>query len=393
MKQYTNIINIALAAFLLSACSKADALPEGEERGPQVTELQTSLGSINAGETTRATPSYSVNTDADPTKTAMESRTAWKMDVQIYNGGNPYTPGGTATYTYNSKWETTSRLCFPNYTKQKIKATLHPKDWTTSTKFITDQSKNDNSEILKQDILIESNFATLFNPAKTIKIPMKHANSMLDFIVSDITDDQIKTVTVTIGDNKISPYKPYKISTSPVEYLLIVPITTAATAASDNPIIEITTNNGSVYKQQIHLIGATNGDNVISNYTVNTCYCFTLRGLELLLSPITVTDWATGEAVAGDYIAVTAYPTFRGTPNNTYYVYYDNCLKDDDGNPKMQKIIFNSRGECTLKPDGRIITHIGTTPTLTSSKALDEADKLLLSGMIVDLNNIISLIP
>lgn len=222
---------------------------------------------------------------------------------------------------------------------------------------------------------------------------MKHANSMLDFIVSDITDDQIKTVTVTIGDNKISPYKPYKISTSPVEYLLIVPITTAATAASDNPIIEITTNNGSVYKQQIHLIGATNGDNVISNYTVNTCYCFTLRGLELLLSPITVTDWATGEAVAGDYIAVTAYPTFRGTPNNTYYVYYDNCLKDDDGNPKMQKIIFNSRGECTLKPDGRIITHIGTTPTLTSSKALDEADKLLLSGMIVDLNNIISLIP
>lgn len=383
MKQYTNIINIALAAFLLTACSKSDALPEGEERGPQVTELQTSLGSIHADETTRATPSYNVNTNDDPTKTTMENRTGWEMDVQIYNGENPYTYEGTAIYIYNSKWETTSTLCFPNYTKQKIKATLYPKDWTTSTDFIVDQSNANKSDILKQDILIESNFATPLNPAKTIKIPMKHANSMLDFIVTDITNDQIKTVTVTIGG--IS-YTPYKIKTTPVEYLLITPITTSTTAANDNPIIQITTNNGSIYKQKIHLIGAKNGNNTITNYTENTCYCFTLRGLELLLSPITVTDWTTGEAVAGDYIAVTAYPTFRGTPNATYYVYYDNCLKNNDGTVKMQEIKFNSRGECTLKPDGRIITHIFKEASTTPSDDNKLTTPITLGAMIIDLS-------
>lgn len=385
MKQYTNIINIALAAFLLTACSKSDALPEGEERGPQVAELQTSLGNINVGETTRATTTYSVNTNDDPTKTAMESRSEWEMDVQIYKGEDAYTDGGKATYTYNStKWETSATtLYFPNYTKQKIKATLHPKNWTSSTQFIVDQSNDNKSDILKQDILIENNFATPLNPAKTIKIPMKHANSMLDFIVTDITNDQINTVKVTIGGTE---YTPYKIKTDPVEYLLIVPVTTSATTDT-NPIIEITTTNGSIYKQQIQLIGAKNGNEKITDYTVNTCYCFTLRGLELLLSPITVTDWSTGEAVAGDYIAVTAYPTFRGTPNTTYYVYYDNCLKNENGSAKIQVIKFNSRGECTLKPDGRIITHIFKDNA--ADKIPTDTNKLItpitLGAMVIDL--------
>ncbi len=398
MKQYTHIISMALAAFLLSACSKSDALPDGEERGPQVTELKAILGNIDAGETTRATGNspYSVNTDADPTETAMESRTGWKMDVQIYYGNDPYTDGGSATYTYSSstdsKWETTSTLCFPNYTKQKITATLHPENWTASTEFVTNQSNTDKTDILKQDILVENNSATTFNPAKTITIPMKHANSMLDFIVKDITSDQIKTVKVTIGS---TDYTPYQIKTSPVEYLLIVPTTNSATNATtdSNPIIEITTKKGSIYKQKIQLIGAKNGGQNITNYTTNTCYCFTLRGLELLLSPITVTDWSTGEAIASDYIAVTAYPTFRGTPNTTYYLYYDNCLKEKDDNgivkAKLQKITFNSRGECTIKPDGRIITHIFKDATATPDDNNKLTTPIVLDQMIIDLTNVI----
>lgn len=218
---------------------------------------------------------------------------------------------------------------------------------------------------------------------------MKHANGMLDFIVNDITENQIKTATVTIGG---TTYQPYKTKTSPVEYLLIVPVTTEATAEVHNPIIEITTNYGSIYKQKIQLIGAKNNKKVITNYTENTCYCFTLRGLELLLSPITVTDWSTGEAVAGDYIAVTAYPTFRGTPNTTYYVYYDNCLKNENGSAKIQVIKFNSRGECTLKPDGRIITHIFKDNA--ADKIPTDTNKLTtpitLGAMVIDLTEAIN---
>lgn len=393
MKQYINIINIALAALLFNACSKSDTLPDGEEQGPQITELKASLVDIHAGEATRAAtqPTYHVNSDDDPTKKAIVDRDGWEMKVEIHEGNTPYTNGGVATYTYSTadnKWKTTTQHCFPNYTKQMIKASSYPKDWNTSTAFITDQSQPDKSNILKQDILIESNSSTLYNPAKTIEVKMKHANSMLDFIVNDIVHTDISTVTVNIGG---TPYSPYQIKTSPVEYLLIVPVTTDATAITHNPTIEITTKNQKVYKQQITLIGAMNEGKKITDYTVNTCYCFTLRGLELLLSPITVTDWTTGEAVAGDYIAVTAYPTFRGKPNETYYLYYDNCLKESDGTtPKMQKITFNSRGECTLKPDGRIITHIGVTATLAPPTVTLAKDKqILLSDMIVDLNSIL----
>lgn len=216
---------------------------------------------------------------------------------------------------------------------------------------------------------------------------MKHVYSMLDFIVNDIDNSNIQEIKVTIGDTE---YIPNKIKDLPVEYLLIVSVTTAN---SENPIIQITTKQNQVFKQEINLIGAKNETSAIDNYTKNTCYCFTLRGLELLLSPITATDWTTGQAVAGDYIPITAHPTFRGTPNKAYFVYYDNYLKDANGNAKMQQITFNSRGECTLKPDGRIITHIGISATLASSKELAEGDQVLLSDMTVDLSDIIAKIP
>ncbi len=384
MKQYIHIIKMIPAALLLCACSDTDNLPASEEEfGPQVEEFTASMTSISAGTEVRAASTYIVNTSNDPTKTLMKDRSGWEMDVQIYKGENAYTPG-EATYKYETdKWniQNNATLRFPNYTKQKIKATFHPSSWSTSTTtaIATDQSGKEGAKILAQDILIEKEAGKSYNPAKKIEIKMKHANSMLDFIIKDVTADDIASVTVTIAG---TTYTPYQAKANPIEYLLIVPTTTTTDAKS--PTIKIETKAGATYQQEIKLIGAMKGNSTISNYEVNTCYCFTLNGLELILSPITITDWSTGAVEAGDYIAVTAYPTFRGTPNMTYYVYYDNCLKDDTGKAIMQEIKFNSRGECTIKPDGRIITHIGTTNELNNAKEL--ASPVLLSDMIVDLN-------
>lgn len=398
MKQYIHIIKMIPAALLICACSETDNLPTNEEEfGPQVEELTASLTSISAGAEVRATPTYIVNTPTtDPTTTSMETRGGWEMDVKIYKGNDIYTTHGEATYAYETSngWKIQGEnavLRFPNYSKQKITATCRPNDWTDQTTPALDQSTNGGSALLAQDILIEKDSSKLYNPAKNLKIEMKHANSMLDFIISDIAASNISSVKVTIENTE---YTPYQAKTDPVEYLLIVPVTEESSldeARKKNPIIEITTGHGTVYTREIKLIEAENGGNIISNYTVNTCYCFTLKGLELILSPITITDWSTGKAEAGDYIAVTAYPTFRGTPNETFYLYYDNCLKDSEGNAIMQKIEFNSRGECTIKPDGRVITHISTTDDLGNATALN-TNPIVLKDMIVDITEAIKVL-
>ena len=399
MKQYIHIIKMIPAALLLCACSETDNLPTNEEEsGPQVEEFTASLTSIDTNAEARATVSpYIVNTPKgegsspyDPTKTSMETRSNWAADVKIYKGENIYSTHGEATYKYgSSKWEIQSdaTLRFPNYLKQKITATFYPENWTSSTTFVTDQSTIE--KLLPQDILVEQDPDGTYNPAKSITINMRHANSMLDFIINDIEATNIESVKVKMGEGG-TEYTPYKAKTSPVEYLLIIP-TTKDGDNPQNPIIEIKTNKNATYRQEIKVIGATNNDGIeIKNYTINTCYCFTLKGLELILSPITVTDWTTGKAVAGDYIAVTAYPTFRGTPNETYYVYYDNCLKDEEGNAKMQKITFNSRGECTIKPDGRIITHLSKDSKFTPNESNKLTTPVLLGTMIVNLNGTIA---
>ena len=116
-----------------------------------------------------------------------------------------------------------------------------------------------------------------------------------------------------------------------------------------------TTHQAINYKQKVKLNSSS------GNLGSNNAYCFTLSGKELEISPVTVVNWVTGEPVAGQYVAVTAYPTFKGPANTTYYFYYDNKLTEDgtlNGTPKLQKIDFNRDGECTIKPDGRILTHI-----------------------------------
>ena len=128
---------------------------------------------------------------------------------------------------------------------------------------------------------------------------MKHAYSMLNFIVNDIVYSNMEEIRVTIGD---TVYSPYKIKDAPVEFLLIIPL---STTDIKNPVIRITTKQNQVHIREVGLIGAVNGRDRIENYKENTCYYFSLHGQDFLLSPITVTNWTTRQIITGDYIAVT----------------------------------------------------------------------------------------
>lgn len=126
---------------------------------------------------------------------------------------------------------------------------------------------------------------------------MKYAYCMFDFIISDISNADVKDIKVYFREVE---YHPNKIKVSPVECLLIAPVTMEK---AENPIIVITTTQNKIYKKEIRLIGAKNQNSTIENYTKNTCYRFTLYNQELHLSPITVSDWITGQVVPGDFIA------------------------------------------------------------------------------------------
>ncbi|HHV87203.1 MAG TPA: hypothetical protein GXX42_15580, partial [Petrimonas sp.] len=139
-----------------------------------------------------------------------------------------------------------------------------------------------------------------------------------------------------------------------LEYMLILPET--ETTTGNKMTVEYSTVGDAIrqpiqYKQTIVL----NTNNALGS---NNCYCFTLSGKEMKISPVTIVNWTTGQPVSGEYVAVTAYPTFKGPANSTYYFYYDNQLTNTDGTAKLQTITFNNEGECTIKPDGRVITHI-----------------------------------
>lgn len=378
MKKYYHSILATLVISLFNACS-SDNQPElaEVEKGPKVESLVATLNSLETGEvtqTTKAGAGYAVNTDIDPTSKSKMTDRGWELDLKIYNGTADVYEKGQGTFTYSAPtWDTNDDIYFPNYKTQKITALFHPNGWTDGSSISTDQG--DKNKLLTQDILDEK--TTELKPAHILTVEMKHAHSMIDFKFDNNISYSIK---VLVGENDV--YTPYKVDNAKNEYLLILP--TAASAPET--IIQATTPGGIVYTQTVK----------IDKYEANVCYCFTLQGITLSLSPITIIDWATGQALQGDYVGVTEYPTFRGPADKTYYLYFDNCLKKEDGQTaKMQQITFNSRGECTLKPDGRIITHIGKTDVLADAIDLTSKipnQKVFLSDMIVDLNHIIKLI-
>lgn len=372
-RRYIYLAGLGLfLALATSGCSNDDESATVREEGLLIEGIALGMESAETTEevtATRATVSgYSVNTDADPTHTTnlATSRSNWLLDFELYNGntdGNKtpseskYDAGSFTSGTYKSNKEcwmgSNPSLLFPNYYKPKVTAELYLDD--NKSIIAIDQSGSNGSALLNQDALrVEKAEMT---PAHIPTVKLKHKHAMLDFVIAGIVKDNINTVTVTVDSDTYTPYEvPLNTSTDKREYMLILPEET-----STNPVVNVTTNEGTEvgvirYKQTVKVFEK---GNITKTLGSNNCYCFTLIGKALDISPITITDWTRGESIQGEYIAVTAYPTFKaeGYANQTFYFYYDNKLKEN-GKAKLQEIKFNENAECTIKPDGRILTHI-----------------------------------
>lgn len=413
MKQIATIVLASLLTLQLAGCSEKDEpITTDSERGIAIESISAVLQGMESNNeiTTRATQEgFSVNTNDDPTKTLPQKRSDWKMDFTLYNStdNKKYDKGcfiGLACK--NEKWTVDDKY-FPNYKKPQAEALIYPNGWNSIS---TDQSKEKGTDLLAHDVLFRDK--AIIEVAHKVTIEVKHKHSMLDFVIKNVVKDDIQSVQVFVGN---TTYTPYAVKATPVngsttlydmEYMLILPQTTSV-----SPIVQIKTeadtgtgNNIITYKQTIGIIK----DSKIELGS-NKCYCFTLQGAELKLSPITVLNWATGESLPGEYIAVTAYPTFKVNDlkyaEKTFYFYYDNKLveKDTDGNtkPKLQKITFNKNAECTIKPDGRILKYIYTESQVEAIKGSKDGnmtpknnetgttvDKIILGTMIIDLSSV-----
>nr|WP_302830687.1 hypothetical protein [uncultured Bacteroides sp.] len=409
MKQFQYIAALILASLLtpgFSGCSnQQDEImnKDNDEKGIAIESITTLMESMASNENAAATRAaatkngFSVNTNNDPTFLSIADRTGWKMDFTLYytmnNTDTKYDDGSFTGATHsNGEWGwNNAQKYFPNYTKPKAEALIYPNGWTSTSTIAQDQSNT----LLAQDVLIKAKGT--IDVAHEITIQVNHKHSMLDFVIKDVNKAEINEVKVSLDGGTTFSYTPYKVTadatgTGDMEYMLILPENTKT-----NPVVQITTqssatgiNNTITYKQTIGIIKSGNA------LGSNNCYCFTLQGEKLSISPVTILNWATGESLPGEYIAVTAYPTFKGRAQDvdkTYYFYYDNCLteKDSDGNskPKLQAITFNKNSECTIKPDGRILTHIGTENDYNKLTALGEKE-VTLGAMVIDLADVLN---
>lgn len=413
MKHIATIVLASLLTLQLAGCSEKDEpITTDSERGIAIESISAVLQGMESsnGATTRATqPGFSVNTSADPTFKAAHLR-SWKMDFTLYNGNAVYADGSFISQAcINEKWTVSSKF-FPNYKKPEAEALIYPDGWSSIT---ADQNQEKGVDLLAQDVLFRDK-ATI-EVAHKITIEVKHKRSMLDFVIKNVVKSDIESVQVLVNN---TPYTPYAVKVTPIngsstlydmEYMLILPQTTSV-----SPVVQIKTkadtgNNIITYKQIIGIISDTK-----TELGSNKCYCFTLQGAELKISPVTVLNWATGESLPGEYIAVTAYPTFKVDDlkyaEKTFYFYYDNKLveKDTDGNtkPKLQKITFNKNAECTIKPDGRILKYIYTESQVEAIKGSKDGnmtpkknetgtsvDKIILGTMIIELLSVMPVLP
>ena len=329
------------------------------------------------------------------------------MDFTLYNDGRTYEPGSFTAATYNvdeSKWTWgDEQKYFPDYKKPNAEAVLYPENWTSDAKITTGQYIL--NVLLAQDILVKAE--GVIDVAHEITITLTHKHSMLDFVIKNVNRDHIEMVTVSMDGGRNFDYTPYPVTkestgVGDIEYMLIV-----SEESKFNPVVQIVTKEKNNNAQKItykQTIGILNEENSTETLAANTCYCFTLQGADLKISPITILNWATGESLPGEYIAVTAYPTFKaeGYAGETFYFYYDSKLKEN-GVSKLQAITFNENAECTIKPDGRILTHIYTenqVKDISGSKegnktpTVDEANgkldqPVILGTMVVDVKTAI----
>lgn len=393
MKQFQHTATLILASFFalsFSSCGEQDEVmnhTENNEKGIAIESITATLQGMQSeaqGATTRADiprkEGFSVNREGiDPTYASIEDRgkDGWKMDFTLYNGNARYEDGSFTGATYSENkgtqpstwaWTWTGQKYFPHYKKPDAEAVLYPAAGISNPKIAKNQNTADN--LLAQDILIKTKGA-IDNPpglGHEITITVNHKHSMLDFVIKDVNREDIEEVKVSMDGGSNFDYTPYKVTSEAtgignIEYMLIV-----SEESKFNPVVQIITQKGTNNTQSItykQTIGILKTENLTETLAANTCYCFTLQGADLQISPITILNWATGESLPGEYIAVTAYPTFKakGYEKQTFYFYYDSKLKEGtekDKKPKLQTITFNENAECTIKPDGRILTHIYT---------------------------------
>ncbi|MCD8080700.1 MAG: hypothetical protein LUF04_09935 [Bacteroides sp.] len=361
MKKY----KIAAWAFLLlgmGACSENEqtASPQDAQENVRVDGITARLygRDASASTSTRADgDDYVVNKNADPTSPDMPfGREKWLLDVQIYDGNDPY-QYGSATMHYvaaDYRWETlvSDSIFFPNYLTQQVACQLYDPAFT---EIVKDQRDATGEILFAQDVLIQNGDSTVrVVPSHAPVIYVKHAHSMFDFRLMNVDKTRISSISLEVDGDV---YYPYDTQQTVPEYLVIVPV------GSSEPLIKVVTTDGAQYEQTVEMEG---------NTEVNMCYCFTLHGLELTLSPITVVDWVTGEALYAQYTAVTAYPTFYGPAGVTCTLFFDNGLS--------QEITFNDRGEATVKPAGRTIIRL-----VVNGKENVLSPPVVLTNMIIDL--------
>jgi hypothetical protein len=404
---------VLILGFNVAGCDKNDNIDVNGDM-VEIDGVALGLGGVDLSSGTEATTrasvggiDYAVNTNDDPTSNAnlISNRSGWKLDFSLYNGnasgsvdGTPYDAASFTAGVYddtNNTWKPSpdKQLLFPNYFKPHVEAWLYPS--TKDAAVATDQSTEE--RLIAQDILHRAKSVLPGNTTepfgKKLSIQLSHQRAMLNFKFQDIVREDINegTVKVKVGG---ADYTPYGVRAAGVlEYMLILP---EDTPAATEIIVEYETVGNDLlqpikYKHKVNLgITGTLGS--------NNCYCFTLSPKEMTISPVSVINWVTGEPVLGEYVAVTAYPTFKGPKNQTFYFYYDNKLTVDgtlNGTPKLHEISFNNDGECTIKPDGRIITHIFNTNSLSEADWVEYklAEPIILGDaekMYIDLETIIN---
>lgn len=410
---------VLILGFNVAGCDKNDNIEVNSDM-VEIDGVALQLGGVDLSSGTEATTrasvggiDYAVNTNDDPTSNAnlISNRSGWKLDFSLYNGNDvsgsvETTPYADASFTggvYNTgtkTWEPSpyKQLLFPNYFKPYVEAWLYPDPTSypdAKTTVVQDQS--DESDFLAQDILYRAKSVLPENATesfgKKLSVQLSHQRAMLNFKFQDIVREDINEVTVKVKVEG-TDYTPYSLRAAGVlEYMLILP---EDTPAATEIIVEYETVGNDLlqpikYKHKVNLgITGTLGS--------NNCYCFALSPKEMTISPVAVINWVTGEPVLGEYVAVTAYPTFKGPKNQTFYFYYDNKLTVDgtlNGTPKLHEISFNNDGECTIKPDGRIITHIFNTNSLSEADWVKYklAEPIILGDaekMYIDLETIIN---
>lgn len=395
--KYINYIYalILVTGLALTACDKADGPAIGDDM-LHIEGITLGLGTVvetQAQATARASVdgvTYAVNTDEDPTSTKdgnnrITLRDNWRLDLDLFNGDVEvrYGPGSFTEVTSSDglNWKPSGDLVFPNYFRPWASAWLYRT--TKDADVVTVQS--DREVFLAQDQLYRPK-SRLDRIAKKITLQMEHQRAMLNFKFEDVVRDDIveESVRVIVGGTNGEGgmvYTPYSVRTEGIlEYMLILP---ENTLKSTEILVTYSTKATGIhqainYKQKVTL------DNTSGNLGSNNAYCFTLSGKNLAISPVTIVNWVTGEPVSGQYVAVTAYPTFKGPKITTYYFYYDNQLTVDGtltGAPKLQEINFNRDGECTIKPDGRILTHI--FPATVNGEAPEDMESYELENPVI----------